>query len=238
MESIWRSLSTTLKECITFQKKTQWFNKLTDELFGKALTPTAILASNKKEAQELREWLLKPERKSIIDDSISLYHLVPDHIKKRRRKLKKLKNRLDKIDDKELFEKTKISPDKIKEWVSAKPYSREDLPIQLKSAFGKSGNIVIVYPKERQGSYQTISRFGNVLKKAKELFPGIKIGSDTLVFLEILQKIIEDGKVVLIMFLFGAFFIFWIDFQNYKTAILLEVQLVLGLLFLVSLILL
>jgi predicted RND superfamily exporter protein len=218
-----------------FSKKTQWFNDLTDELFGKALTPTAILAKDKKEAKKLRGWLLNPSRKGTIDQAVSLYYLVPDHIKKRKRKLLKLKKRLDRINDSEIFEKTGIAPHKIKSWLSEGSYSRHDLPIQLKSAFGKSGNIVIVYPKERQGSYQTIFRYGNVLKEAQTLFPEIKIGSDTLVFLEILQKIMEDGKIVLLMFLVGAFFIFWIDFKSSKTAFSLECQLIFGLLVLVCL---
>ncbi len=218
-----------------FSKKTRWFNDLTDELFGKALTPTAVLTRDKDQALKLRKWLLDPKRAHIIEEAVSLYHLVPDHMKKRERKLKKLRKRLDKVEAGKLEEKTGISSEKIKKWLKARPYSREDLPIQLRSAFGKSGNIVIVYPKERQGSYQTIFRYGELLDSALEKFPGIKIGSDTLVFLEILKKIIKDGRIVLLMFLVGAFIIFWLDFQNVKSALLLEGQLILGLLFLVCL---
>ena len=50
-----------------------------------------------------------------------------------------------------------------------------------------------------------------------------------------LKKIIKDGRIVLMMFLVGAFIIFWLDFQNIKSALLLACQLILGLLFLVCL---
>jgi predicted RND superfamily exporter protein len=63
----------------------------------------------------------------------------------------------------------------------------------------------------------------------------MQVGSDTLVFSAILNHIIEDGKVVLVLFLVGAFLVFWPDFKSFKFALILEGQLVLGCLVLVCL---
>jgi predicted RND superfamily exporter protein len=62
----------------------------------------------------------------------------------------------------------------------------------------------------------------------------MEVGSDTLVFAEILKHIIEDGKLVLGLFLLGAFLIFWMDFKKIKDALILEMQLIFCVLLLVA----
>jgi len=63
----------------------------------------------------------------------------------------------------------------------------------------------------------------------------MEVGSDTLVFSAILNHIIEDGKIVLVLFLIGAFFVFWSDFKNLRYALILEGQLIIGCVLLVAL---
>ena len=93
---------------------------------------------------------------------------------------------------------------------------------------------MLVFPNERQGTFENINRYANVLLKAKKIFPGMEVGSDTLVFSSILNHIIEDGKIVLVLFLIGAFLVFWPDFKNIRYALILEGQLIVGCAFLVA----
>ena len=215
--------------------KTQKMNALAKKLFGKSLSPSAIQAVDEKQTKKLEKWLEKDIRKPVVNDVISLASLVPRDMKSRYRKLKKLKKLVDGVSCKELEDKTKLKCGDIHDWINEKPYKRDDLPPQLKNAFGKNGTIVLSYPAMKQSNDKNLRDYSKVLISAKDKFKGIKVGSDTLVFVEIIDHIIKDGKIVLILFAIGAFLVFWLDFKSFYSALLLESQLVCGMLLLVGL---
>jgi predicted RND superfamily exporter protein len=215
--------------------KTDFLNNLSSELYGKPTSPSAILASSKKEATEIKNWLLEDQFNKEVNDVISLSSALPDKMKSRYRKVKKLKKLIDGSTDKEIKEKTGIKAEDIREWLQGKPYTRDDLPININESFGKSGNIVLIYPGLAQNTKDNIYAFGGLLRKLKKKFPNAKIGSDTLVFMEILDHIIEDGKYIILLFLFGTFITFLIDLRSFKAAALLEGQLIFGILFMMGL---
>lgn len=218
-----------------FSKKTQEINQLTDELYGRAITPSAILTRNAEQVMELESWLKSDENSKVVDQVVSYYTLVPEDMDSRYSKIQKIKNKLYEIPRQEVEEKTGIKYDQIDRWLNVTKYGDELIPSSLLENFGKDKNILLVFPKERQGTYENINRYAQVLTKAQKLFPGMEVGSDTLVFSAILNHIIEDGKVVLVLFLVGAFLVFWPDFQNVRYALVLEGQLLLGCLLLVAL---
>ena len=216
-------------------EETRRLNHLTNELFGRSLTPAALLAKNGEQAVDLQEWLEDRDFRSIIQQSVTLHSLVPRDVSSRERKLQKLRNAIRTVSPREIRQKVGISKRKINGWLNAPAYKREDLPPQLKDNFGTSGNIVLAYPKENLDHVDSLRRFSNLLREAKQEFKGLKIGSDALVFAEILDHIIEDGKIVMLLFLAGAFFVFWLDFRRFSDALILELQLIFGILLLVGL---
>lgn len=218
-----------------FSKKTQELNQLTDDLYGRAITPSAILTRDMEQVKSLETWLKSDENDEIIDQVISYNTLVPDDMQTRYSRIQKMKGKINKLSPKEIEEKTQLSYDQVQRWLTTSPYGDELVPQSLAGNFGKDKNIILVFPKERQGTYENINRYAEVLLKAKKLFPGMEVGSDTLVFSAILNHIIEDGKIVLVLFLVGAFFVFWPDFKNLRYALILEGQLVVGCLLLVAL---
>jgi len=218
-----------------FSKKTQELNKLTDDLYGRAITPSAILTRDMDQVKSLETWLKSEENDEIIDQVISYNTLVPDDMQTRYSRIQKMKGKVNELSPKEIEEKTNLSYDQVQRWLNTSPYGDELIPESLAGNFGKDKNIILVFPKERQGTYENINRYADVLLKAKKLFPGMEVGSDTLVFSAILNHIIEDGKIVLVLFLVGAFFVFWPDFKNLRYALILEGQLVVGCLLLVAL---
>ncbi len=218
-----------------FSKKTQEVNQLTDDLYGRAITPSAILTRGPEQVQELESWLKSDENEAVIDQVISYQTLVPDDMQNRYGRIQKIRNKLNDFSPKEIEEKTGLKYEQIQKWLTTSPYGDELIPQSLAENFGKDKNIILVFPKERQGTYDNINRYAEVLLKAKKLFPGMEVGSDTLVFSAILNHIIEDGKIVLILFLVGAFFVFWPDFKSFRHAMILEGQLVIGCLFLIAL---
>lgn len=219
----------------SFPPEIQRINDLTDSIFGRAISPSAILARDKEQVIALSEWLRSDDNAKTIDQVVSLYDLVPPDMKKRAERIAKIRSYVYKVDPKELEEKSGIPKEDIYKWINATPYDRSIIPRAINDNFGKDGNIIIVFPKEKQSHYNSIIRYANTLTEAKKEFPGMEVGSDTLVFAEILKHIIEDGKLVLALFLFGAFLIFWLDFRKFKDALFLELQLILCVVILVAL---
>lgn len=218
-----------------FSKKTQELNKLTDDLYGRAITPSAILTRDMEQVKSLETWLKSDENDEVIDQVISYNTLVPDDMQTRYSRIQKMKGKINELSPKEIEEKTQLSYEQVQRWLNTSPYGDELVPESLAGNFGKDKNIILVFPKERQGTYDNINRYADVLLKAKKLFPGMEVGSDTLVFSAILNHIIEDGKIVLVLFLIGAFLVFWPDFKNLRYAMILEGQLIVGCLLLVAL---
>ena len=218
----------------SFPPSIQKINEMTDNIFGRAISPTAILARDKEQVMALTEWLRSDENSGAIDQVISLYDLVPPDMKKRAERIAKIRSYVYKIDPKELEEKSGIEKETIYKWINAPMYDRSIIPSAINDNFGSDGNIIIVFPKEKQSNYDAIMKYAGTLTDAKKEFPGMEVGSDTLVFAEILKHIIEDGKLVLILFLIGAFLIFWLDFKKLKDALILEVQLILCILILIA----
>jgi predicted RND superfamily exporter protein len=219
----------------SFPPAIQKINELTDSIFGRAISPSAILARDQDQVMALTEWLRSDENSETIDQVVSMYDLIPPDMKVRAERIAKIRSYVYKVDPKELEEKSGISKESIYKWINAPMYTRAIIPRAINENFGKDGNIIIVFPKEKQGNYDAITRYAATLAKAKKLFPGMEVGSDTLVFAEILKHIIEDGKLVLALFMLGAFLIFWLDFKRIKDAFILEAQLVCCVLVLVAL---
>lgn len=209
-----------------FPPELQRINEMTDKIFGRAISPSAISARDKEQVIALTEWLRSEENSQTVDQVVSIYDLVPPDMQKRSERLSMLRSYVYKVDADELEKKSGISKESIYKWINTPVYDRSIIPQAINSNFGADGNILIVFPKEKQSNYDTITRYAHTLAEAKKEFPGMEVGSDTLVFAEILNHIIEDGKLVLVFFLLGAFFIFWLDFRNIKDALLLEAQLV------------
>jgi predicted RND superfamily exporter protein len=215
--------------------ETQKMKTLVDDLFGKALTPSALLATSGEQAAELEAWLKKDEHASIVGDVVSLNTVVPVDMEERYEKFPKMRNLVKKLSPLEVKNQTGIDSKDILRWLDEKPYTRSDLPPQLQHAFGKSGHIVLAYPKESLGHAKSLQRLADLFREAKLEFQGLKIGSDVVVFVEILDYITKDGKIILLVFLIALFFFFLLDYRNLKIALMLDLQMILGLIFLVGL---
>ncbi len=214
--------------------QTDFLNNLSVELYGKPTSPSAILASSREEAEEIKEWLKQEKFKREVNDVIALTSALPLKMKSRYRKIKKLKKMIASASDQEIKDKTGIDAQEVRDWLEGRPYTRDELPININESFGKSGNIVLIYPGLEQDNKDNIFAFGNLLKKLKQHFPNAKVGSDTLVFVQILQHIIEDGKYIVVFFLIGTFITFIVDLRDLRSAFLLEGQLILGIFFMIG----
>ncbi|MEW6057719.1 MAG: MMPL family transporter [Bdellovibrionota bacterium] len=216
-------------------KETMRLNHLVNELFGRSLTPAALLTQNKVQTSEVTRWLKDPKHSSMVQEVISLHSLISDDMQSRYERLERFRASIRKASDSELSSKVGLDPKLVRGWVESKPQAKEDLPPQLREAFGASGNIVLVYPKENLDQADALRRFSNLLEESKRSFSGTRIGSDAKLFIEIFDHIVDDGRIVLVLFLIGAMGVLWLDFRNIRDAVSLVVQLVLGIVMLVAL---
>lgn len=209
-------------------KETRDLKALSEKLYGRSTSPAGILAPDKSTARKVTKFIEQEKYQTIVQDVVSLRTIIPKDIKSRSRRVKKLKNLVKDTPDQELEEKTGLEAKKVRSWLETGVYTREDLPPHIKNSFGKSGNIVLIYPTTELDNRDDLNDFAVLLRDVKKEFPKVQIGSDTLVFVEILDHIVEDGKIIILMFLIGAFITFMIDFRSFYSAFTLEIQLVFG----------
>jgi predicted RND superfamily exporter protein len=216
-------------------KETRRQHEFVDELFGRSFTPAALLATNGKQAHALEEYMRDPLRKEQVQEAISLARLLPTDMEDRYEEVERVSSRLGSLSNEEITKKSGVDAELIRSLVNAKPYTRNDLPPQLKDAFGTSGNIVLVYPAKDLDDAAPLQDFARLLTDARAQFPGVKVGSDVRIFSEILDHITHDGLIILLVFLAGAFVVMGLDFRNVFDALDLELQLIAGIFLLIGL---
>lgn len=224
-----------MKRMHNLTKETVERHEFVDAIFGRSFTPAAILAKDGAQALEIEKWLKEAAQKDQVENAISLHRLLPKDMEDRWEDISRLQSKLGRLSDNDLEAKTGMDSEDIRRLLNAKPFSRKDLPPQLNDAFGKSGNIVLVYPAKDLDLAEHMRSFSRVLVQLRERFPGAKIGSDVRIFTEILDHITHDGLIILIIFLVGAFFVMGLDFGNVWDALDLEFQLIAGIFLLVAL---
>lgn len=209
-------------------KESSQLKVFVDKLYGKSTSPVALLAKNRDQADEISKYVSQEKFKDVISNSLSLSDIHPMDMKSRYRKIKKLKKLIKDVTPEEFKEKTGLELSKVKNWLNTKPYSMKALPEHLLSIFGKHGSVVLIYPTKQIDNKYDLDELAHLLRSLKEKFPGVQIGSDTLVFSEILNFIFHDGKKILLFFFAGLFVTFILDFRSIKSAVILELQIVLG----------
>jgi len=216
-------------------KRTIVLNQLVTEITGgRSTTPAALLANSSEQAGQVQGWLDENKEKTGTDQVLALPSLVPTDAAERDAKLAEFRTSIRRISDASLREKTGLDAALVRDWIAQRPYTRDDLPVQLRDAFGKSGNLVLVYTKLNLSHADGLREFSGLLKEAKTKFPGLKIGSDAGIFVEILDHIINDGRIVLLLFVIGSLAVLWGDFGSWREAVSLEMQLILGVALLVG----
>jgi predicted RND superfamily exporter protein len=216
--------------------RTVKLNQLVNEIVrGRSTTPAALLADSAEQASGVRAWLDANKERGDLDQVMALPTLVPPDASERDERLADFRDNLRRISDDKLRDKTGLEPGLVREWIAQRPYTKADLPVQLQDAFGQSGNLVLVYTKLNLSHADGLRRFDGLLKDAKKEFPGLKIGSDAGIFVEILDHILNDGRIVLLLFVAGSLLVLWLDFGSWREAVSLEMQLILGVALLVGL---
>jgi uncharacterized protein len=202
---------------------------------GRSTTPAALLARSPEEAAEVRDYLNRDSFKPTVDLAVSLRSIVPGDQDQRDARLEHIRRRIRHVSDEEIASKFGVDPARLRTWLEARPYGPAALPPHLVDNFGKRGSITVVYSDDDLDRLAGLRRFNGVLTRTKARFPDIKIGTDAVILAAIAEFVIGDGRIVLMLFLVGAFFVLWLDFRSLSDALVLEAQLISGIALLVGL---
>lgn len=221
-------------------EETRNFDRIMEKILPRSTTPAALLTENPKQAAQLNEYLENLRQDEIaaretLDSTLSMSTIVPPDMKERREKLESFRRNIGRISNEDIKNKTGIDGELVRAWVMQSTYKMRDLPINLWDGLGSSGKIVLAYSKVDLSHISGIKQFSALLQKAKQQFPFVKIGSDVRIFEEILNHIVHDGRIIMLIFLLGAFGVLWADFQSWREALALEIQLIAGIALLVGL---
>jgi|GEM_PF-1171725 len=217
-------------------KRTEETSKIVHSINNnRSTTPAALMVKDANEARRLHAWIDARLDVFNLHSVVSVQSVLPSDMAARDESLELYRKRLPKVSDRALRAKVDIDPAQLRRWVETRPHSSEDLPVQLRDAFGKSQSIVLTYTKDSLSQEAGLRNFDRFIKSAKEQFPSLKSGSDAGIFVEILDHINHDGKEVMVLFLIGCFIVLFLDFRSWREALNLEIQLVIGILMLISL---
>lgn len=200
----------------------------------RSTVPAVFLTTDKEQEKAVTAFFEENLSELNLQQVVSQSTLLNEEADLRFGDLEKFRRQTPKISDAELEKKTGIEASLIRSWVTTDPPKFEDLPLQLRETFGNGLPAVLVYTNDVLHEADGIRNFTNTILKVKEMFPGVKVGSDARIFNEILDHVITDGRIVMLLFIAGCFFLMWGDFRNVRGALSLTCQLVLGLLFLVA----
>jgi predicted RND superfamily exporter protein len=217
-------------------KQTESTSKIVHDINNnRSTTPGALMVKDEAEARRLHTWIDEHLKDFNLHSVVSVASVLPDDMQERDQILEKYRRQIDKVSDETIRKKIDADPKQLREWLAAKPHSSQELPVQLRDAFGKSRSIVLTYTKDSLSQEAGLRNFDRFIKTAKQEFPSLKSGSDAGIFVEILDHINHDGKEVMILFLIGSFIVLFLDFRSWKEALNLEAQLVTGVLLLIAL---
>jgi predicted RND superfamily exporter protein len=202
---------------------------------NRSTTPAALMVKDSDEARRLHEWIDSNLVKFNLHSVVSVQSVLPTDMMERDVNLEVYRKRLPKVSDKSLKAKVDVDPSQLRRWVAMRPHGPQDLPVQLRDAFGMNQSIVLTYTKDSLSQEAGLRHFDHFIKTAKEKFPSLKSGSDAGIFVEILDHINNDGKEVMLLFLIGCFVVLLLDFRSWREALNLEIQLIVGILLLIAL---
>jgi predicted RND superfamily exporter protein len=193
-------------------KKVADLNRLVDEIYERSTAPSALATSDRDTAVAVEDFIKQGYMKKdgngyrIVSQLISGATIVPEDQEKKQKILEKIASHLSEMRDRWIEKSIDISALAIRKWVSARPFSFSDIPLQVQDALrglGQKDYLILVYPdpKVNLDTAQGVYAFAGLFRALEKRFKGRPLlsGSDAVVFADILDMIGTDGFVLLLV---------------------------------------
>lgn len=207
-------------------------DKLIDVIYDRSTVPAAFATSSKEEAVEIEKFLKTNYMPKIVQNIVNGATIIPEQQQEKQIIVEQLKNRIQKLSARRLKDGTGIDGATIKEWVNAKPFVWNDLPVYVQEALRgtqQAGYLIYVYPAEHLNTGGAVDRFAKMIKDVETHFPNIVSGSDAGIFSEILKLIERDGLILLTLIIVFLGVFLWVNLRDIKHTLLTYVSFLISL---------
>lgn len=195
---------------------------LVDEIYGRSVVPSALATQRKEDALAIEKRLRADYMPGLVQDLISGASIVPDDQSKKREILERIGRKLTGIRDRYIERSLGVPASAVRTWLRAKPFTFMDLPLHVQDMLRgthHSGYLLYVYPAIKLSEASAIHRYAAMVRGVERDFPSTLIGSDAVVFSDILELIQRDGaRILLVVFLAVGGFI-WLNTRSLGTTL-------------------
>ncbi len=207
-------------------------DKLIDVIYDRSTVPAAFATSSKEDAVEIEKYLKKNYMPAIVQNIVNGGTIIPEGQEEKQVVVERLRKRIKRVSNRQLEEATQIHGATIKEWVDAKPFVWNDLPVYVQEALRgtkQAGYLIYVYPAEHLNTGGAVDRFAKMIKDVEAHFPNIVSGSDAGIFSEILKLIERDGLILLTLIVVFLGVFLYMNLRDLKHTLLTYVSFLISL---------
>jgi hypothetical protein len=213
-----------------------YYSYYMSEIFGKYMSPIALLPHSKESAYKIQTLLEKQKAKdSIIDSVKSLKDVIPEDQDKKILILNDLKNKITPTRLSQLNPKDRFFFEQFLFNVKLEKFSEDDIPKTLLAPFteknGQVGNLVLVEPElssARHDSHKIIQSVKNMRIAADSVEKNVPMAGSFPVISDLMSTVIQDGPLITLLAFFFVLFLVFLLFRDFKILSLTLFSLITG----------
>jgi predicted RND superfamily exporter protein len=187
---------------------------LIDEIYQRSAVPSALSVQTKLEALEVEKAIKDKYMPSLVAEVLSGASIVPENQSEKEAIIERIRTQLAPIKDRWIEKSLGVPAAAVRNWVNAKPFKFQDMPLHLQDALRgtkNEGYLLYVYPSVPLGDAVNIAKYAGMLKAIEAQFPDLLMGSDAVIFSDILDLIRRDGSIILVVIFLSVGFFIWLN---------------------------
>lgn len=194
-------------------------DKQVNKLIGRSQTPLVVFAKSEEEAEatgkELRAGMAQRGAATTIERVMVLSDLVPKGQAEKAPVVEEIGEIVGKLRDENLDDKKKKQRDDLARMAATKPYTKNELPAEVKRQFQKPGetelaNFVLIYPGVSMSDGRQAQRVAEEVREIKLSTGKMHASGEPLVMADILTSMQHDLPIIFSMALLQQIILLWI----------------------------
>lgn len=220
------------EQMMKHSKEIEETSHLIDQIYQRSAVPSALSVQTKREALAVEKVIKEKYMPSMVSEVLSGASIVPENQKEKEIIIGRIRAQLAPIKDRWIEKSLGVPATAVRNWTAAKPFAFQDMPLHLQDALRgtkNEGYLLYVYPGIPMGDAPNIARYAAMLKSIETEFPDLLMGSDVVIFSDILDLIRHDGSIILAVIFLSVGFFIWLNTRRMGDTIASYVPLLLSL---------
>lgn len=213
-------------------KKMEALSDLIDAIYDRSSTPSAVSVPTKEEALEIERVIKDKYMPSLVSEMISGASIIPENQQEKYLVLQRIEEKIKPFKDKWIEQALDVPASVVRDWVSAKPFAFEDLPLYIQDPLRgtqQGGFLIYLYPAISLSELIGVKKYAAMIRDIEVSFPNALTGSDAVIFSDILDLIGKDGAIILAIIFVSVGLFIWINVRKPKDTLLSYLPLLLAL---------